>query len=196
MKISYTLVYPLIVFVGGFLHYGIAYYDHNAGDSQKRGLLNQLLSYMSLNTIVHLFIQTTSILIRVWIGPLNEGFSTLSVVLQMICMYNSELVLLEQTINRHIKIQRWKIKSKLEVKFWIRFYAIVNNCVAMLLIFTELYLGELGWHRKPKVEARGSQNFLVTLGTMWVCLSPRTAQLTRPKLGATPPIVYYIALLL
>ena len=143
MKISYTLVYPLIVFVGGFLHYGIAYYDHNAGDSQKRGLLNQLLSYMSLNTIVHLFIQTTSILIGVWIGPLNELVCTLSVVPQMICMYNLELVLLEQTLNRHIKIQRWKIKSKLEVKFWIRFYAIVNNCVAILLVSTELYLDEL-----------------------------------------------------
>ena len=142
IKIILTLECLLIVLVGGSLHYGIAYYEFNAGDSQKRGLLNQLLSYMSLNAIFHMSIQTTSISLRAWIGPLNGTICSLSVAAQVICMYNMILVTLEQTINRHIKLQKWKIQTKLGVNFWIKFYAVFNNVIATLLLLVQLYLSE------------------------------------------------------
>ena len=142
MKIILTLEYLLVVIVGGFLHYGIAYYEFNAGDSQKRSLLNQLLSYMSLNAICHMFIQTTSITLRAWIGPLNETICSIIVAAQVICVYNFILVILEQTINRHIKLQKWKIQTKLGVNFWIKFYAVFNNVIATLLLSAHLYLSE------------------------------------------------------
>ena len=142
MKIILTLAYLLIVLVGGSLHYGIAYYEFNGGDSQKRPLLNQLLSYMSLYAIFHIFIQTTSISLRAWIGPLNGTICSISVAAQVICMYNLIFVILEQTINRHIKLQKWKIQTKLGVKFWIKFYAVFNNVIATLLLLVQLYMGE------------------------------------------------------
>ena len=142
MKIILTLECILIVLVGGSLHYGITYYEFNAGDSQKRGLLNQLLSYMSLIAISHISIQTTSISLRAWIGPLNGTICSILVAAQIICVYNLLLVMLEQTINRHIKLQKWKIQTKLGVNFWIKFYAVFNNVVATLLLLAHLYLSE------------------------------------------------------
>ena len=142
MKIILTLEYLLLLSVGGSLHYGIAYYEFNAGDSQKRGLLNQLLSYMSLIAIFHMFIHTTSISLRAWIGPLNGTICSLSVAAQVICMSNQIFVIIEQTINRHIKLQKWKIKTKLGVPFWIKFYVVFNNVIATLLVLVQFYLGE------------------------------------------------------
>ena len=142
IKIILTLECILIVLVGGSLHYGITYYEFNAGDSQKRGLLNQLLSYMSLIAISHISIQTTSLSLRAWIGPLNGTICSILVAAQIICVYNLLLVMLEQTINRHIKLQKWKIQTKLGVNFWIKFYAVFNNAIATLLLLTQFYLSE------------------------------------------------------
>ena len=142
MKIILTLEYLLLLLIGGSLHYGIAYYEFNAGDSQKRGILNQLLSYMSLNAIFWTVTQTTTITLRAWIGPLNGTICRLSVAAQIICMSNQMFVTIEQTINRHIKLQKWKIKTKLGVPFWIKFYAVFNNVIATLLVLVQFYLGE------------------------------------------------------
>ena len=142
MKIILTLEYLLLLLIGGSLHYGIAYYEFNAGDSQKRGILNQLLSYMSLNAIFWTVTQTTTITLRAWIGPLNGTICRLSVAAQIFCMSNQIFVIIEQTINRHIKLQKWKIKTKLGVPFWIKFYVVFNTVIATLLVLVQFYLGE------------------------------------------------------
>ena len=143
IKVLISFDYIIIVILGSFLHYGIAYYDFNGGDSQKRGLLNQLLSYMSLEAIFHLFTQMTSILARVLFGPMNDTLSKVLTSIQIICMMNLILVFSEQITNRHMKIQKWKFKTKLSVDFWVRFYFIMNHCIGFFIVAIQLYLGEI-----------------------------------------------------
>ena len=139
IKILVSIEYPLVVFLGGTLHYSIAYFEFNGGDPQKRGLLNQLVSYMCLNLIFHLFVQVTSILYRVLLGPLDLTVSKILTSIQVVCMLNTILVFSEQITNRHLKIQKFKIKTKLSVEFWVRFYFIVNNAVSFIVVLFQLY---------------------------------------------------------
>ena len=143
IKIMICFEFLLVVLFGGFLHYGIAFYDFNGGDSQKRGLLNQLLSYMSLEAIFHLFIQMTSMLIRALFGPMNVTLSKVLTSAQVVCMINQLLVITEQVTNRHMKIQKWKIKTKLSIEFWVKFYFIMNHSIAFAVLLIQLYLGEI-----------------------------------------------------
>ena len=143
IKVMICFEFPLVVMFGGFLHYGIAFYDFNGGDSQKRGLLNQLMSYLSLEAIFHLFIQMSSLLFIALLGPINITISKVLTSIQMVCMVNQILVFSEQIYNRHMKIQRWKIKTKLSIEFWVKFYFIMNHSIGLSVLLIQLYLGEV-----------------------------------------------------
>ena len=133
-KVGYFMGMFLVHVVGTLLMGGIVVFETFGGDSQKRNIMNLLLTVLLMVIIVN------NILIgscRVWrdlVGLVNGDVMRVFIALSHIFTINWFLLYDEMTLFHYLYVVIWKRIRVLDDKFWLHVLVMTNFLVSSVIV--------------------------------------------------------------
>ena len=196
-KVFYLIFHILLTFIGPSLLYSIAWYERFSSDLRYRTLMNQLLSHISVLSIVGCVLSRIPYVSMFFIGPFS---STTCDMIILFGRYMFLSILIEFTIRQVIKylyIFQWKYLVSLNADFFAIYFTACNLLLSMVFILIAYFLGyqnsEVDYHictgKHPK------DNIMQTFNEMKRFTKPNEMPLNLDEIMSRDPLHVFTLLL-
>ncbi len=141
LKIQAAVTYSLNVCFGLPLAIGIALFEKNAGDPQKRLLDNQVICFMILSSTAAIISNGCIVTLRVFYGPVGNPLAIFFLLNREFLGVSCQLGLTQIMIFRWLSVFNWRLAAQINDNFMSAFLNCFNIMLGLCLSGVTFTLG-------------------------------------------------------
>ena len=157
LKIMALVTYPSVVLIGVPLSFGIALFEKNGGDPQKRLLGNQIISFMMYIAAPATSINGLFLTLRMFYGPLGSFASCFFLLDKDSVIGSSQTAVTLMMLFKCLSVFNWRLAAQLNDDFMARFFGLlifmIGTCCASVTLLLRLYIDESFFVLAGNIEA-------------------------------------------